>query len=233
MRSKDVESFTAVIESEKFRISTRDAQLLKTELDWITTQSGLSMLSFRSLDEYCRWLSPKDPKTVKWDLLRHHASGEATAYLPIYQKNKGTISKPHHKDYGDRLLAHSLTWEYWLQAKEKGFLPGHPMVCFSSGQVVFKGSAIDGMYSMTVIFDRQALEKVYTLQPYSDHEVEWEREVRAQEPINLGLALGYIPTEKFILELNHWGQLTSVCGKRTMADLERHYLSTGRLKAVD
>lgn len=233
MRSKDVESFAAVIENEKFRISARDAQLLRTELNWITTQSSLRVPFFQNLDEYCGWLSPRKPKTVKWDLLRHYTSGETAAYLPIYQKNKGTISKPHHKDYNDRLLAHSLNGKYWQQAKENGFLPGHPMICFSSGQVVFKGSAIDGMYSMTVIFDRQLLEKVYTLQPYSDHEVEWEKEVRAYEPISLDLAVGYIPTEKFLLELDHWGQLTCVCGKRTMADLERHYLNTGHLMAVD
>lgn len=55
------------------------------------------------------------------------------------------------------------------------------------------------------------------------------REIRAYEPINLDLALAHIPTEKFLLEFNHWGQLTSVCGKRTMADLERHYLTTGVL----
>ncbi len=233
MGSKDVISFTSAIESEKFRISVRDTRLLKTELDWITSHSGLRVPSFQSLDEYCRWLSPKKPNVVKWDLLRHNASEEATAYLPIYQENKGTISKPHSMDYSDRLLAHSLTGEYWHQANERGFLPGHPMVCFSSGQVVFKGSAIDGMYSMTIIFDRQILEKVYTLQSYSDHEVEWEREVRAYEPINLDLALDHIPTEKFLREFNHWGQLTSVCGKQTMADLEKHYLNTGVLKAVD
>lgn len=96
--------------------------------------------------------------------------------------------------------------------------------------MVFKGDAFDGMNSMTVIFDRQVLEQVYTLLPYSDHEVEWEREIRAYEPISLGLAIGQIPTGKFLLEFNHWGQLTCVCGNKMMTDLENHYLTTGVIK---
>lgn len=232
MKNKEIESFEAVIESEKSRISGRDRELLAKELKMIGLVR-LALPTMGNLDDYFRWLSPKDPKTVKWDFLRHYAVQSDSAYLPVYKKNKGTICKPYNQDYKNRLLTHSLAWEYWNIAKEEGFLAGQPRVSLSSGQVVFKGAVFDGMNSMTVIFDRQVLEQVYTLLPYSDHEVEWEREVRAYEPISLDLAIGWMPTGKFLLELNHWGQLTCVCGKKIMADLEKHYLTTGDLKAVD
>ncbi len=233
MKSKEVKSFTNVLENEKFRIAERDKELLALELSWIANQSGLTTPSFYSLDEYCHWLSPKHPEIVKWDLLRHYAAQNDAAYLPVFKRNNVTIRKPYHHDYQDRLLTHSLAYEYWLQAEESGFLPGRPQVCFSSGQAVFKGDVFDGFDSMTVIFDRQVLEQVYILQPYSDHDVEWEREIRAHEPISLGLALGWIPTEDFLRsDLNHWGQLTCVCGKKMMADLESDYLKTGILKEV-
>lgn len=229
---QEAESFTSVLESEKGRITERNRKLLALELAWINIQSGLVVPSCQSLDDYCRWLSPRHPKIVKWDLLRHHAIHEDSAYLPVYQENNRTICKPHHKDYQDRLLTHSLAWKYWNHVEKSGFLPGEPRVSLSSGQVVFKGDVFDGINSMTIIFDRQILEQVYTLLPYSDHDVEWEKEIRAHEPISLGLALGWMPTQKFILELNHWGQLTCVCGQDIMADLESDYLKTGTLMEV-
>lgn len=229
MRSKDTETFAATIEREKARIAKRDKEYLSIELDWLITQPGLSIPPCKKLDDYCYWLSPEKPDVVKWDLLRHYASEKnTTPYFPVYQTNKGTIFKPNHRDYNDRLITHTLPVVYWNSVKKEGFLPGHPMVCFASGQVVFTGSAIDGMYSITVIFDRRVLERVYTLLPYTDHETEWEREVRAYEPICLDLALDCIPTSEFIHELSHWGQLTCVCGKQTMANLEKQFLETGR-----
>jgi hypothetical protein len=231
MNSIESGTITSFIESEKYRISGRDKEQLANELSLIG-QVGLNLPAMGNLDDYFRFISPSDPKTVRWDFLRHYAVSPDSAYLTVYKENGGTICKHHYQDYEDRLLTHSLSGQYWRQAEEKGYLAGHPQVSFSSGQVVFKGAVYDGLNSMTVIFDRQVLDQVYTLLPYSDHEVELEREIRAYEPISLDLAIGWIPTEKFILELNHWGQLTCVCGKRMMADLESQYLAHGVLNEI-
>lgn len=230
MGNKEFAAFAGMIESEKTRVSQRDNQLLSLELNWATSQSGLTVpAAVKTLDEYCHWLSPKQTKAVKWDLLRHYATQQNSAYLPEFRANNGIICKLHNKDYSHRLITHSLPGEYWSQEKQQGFLPAQPKVCLSSGQVVFVGDVSSGMTSMTVIFDRKILEQVYTLLPYSDHEVEWEREIRAHEPISLDLALGCIPTYEFVQELNHWGQLTCVCARRIMADLEKTYLQTGKI----
>ena len=81
----------------------------------------------------------------------------------------------------------------------------------------------------TFIFDRKQLEQVYTLQPYSDLDVEWEREVRAHEMINLQLALGCLPITDFGMNLDHWGQSTSVLGRKKIVEWETNYLEKGRL----
>lgn len=225
---KEIVKPNLIVHRERQRIEVRDKQLFDKEIKAFEAM-GLELLNVSTLDEYCFWIMPENPKLLKWDLLRYVSVNPGLPYYSFY-KSGGSPEGVVERDYGDILIVHSLPGVYWSEAESRGFLQGKPNVSFASGQVVFTGDALSGMNSMSVIYDRRVLDKIYTLFPYSDHDVKWEREVRAYEPISLDLALAVVPTERFLLrEFNKWGQMTSVCGRGIMADLEKEYKKTGYL----
>jgi len=226
-----------VINSEIKRIKQRDGVILETEMDFLRKQE-IKVPDFSSLSDYCYWLSPTKVNIVRWDLLRHYSShlqGDTTypdlSYHSVFTKNgEQPVSKVHKQDFPGHLVTHSIHIKYLSNALDTRFLYHRPQVSLSSGQIVFSGDAISGTFSLAFIFDRRDLEKVYTILPYTDHEVEWEREIRAYEPVSLKLTLGCLPISSIITnDFQHWGQSTCVCGQNTIAQMENNYLKNGKL----
>jgi hypothetical protein len=196
--------------------------------------------SFSTLQNFCTWLSSNayPPKHILWDIIHHFTAynknkKHKTPYYPDFvARGNRPLIIPYEENWNDRLITHTIGKKYLETATNTGFLQPGPesRVCFASGQIVSSGGPNDILDKVTFVFDRKILDEVYQLLPYADHDCEWEKEVRAHEPISLKLSIGYFESYDLFSELVYWDQATTSFGKKTLKNWETEYLKTGKIK---
>ncbi len=206
------------------------------------------------------WTHRQDPQMVYWDLMGHYSQiikGARSAFNPLtdfelYLKGRkdiqgwedwnlqnmgkddityysmsvawggGARTKSSEIKYPERLVTHTTSLNAARSFAESSYLD--PRVCLSTGRVV----SVRSYPEVTFIFDRVDLAKVYSIRQYG--ETEHEKEVRCQELVNIGFAIGCVPMSRTLFPDYHGGsQGTQSFGDATIQKWEERYLKTGLL----
>lgn len=170
-------------------------------------------LYLKGKKDICHW--------DEWDL-QNMGKEDITYYSMSMAWGGGARTISGEIDTSERLLTHSTSLNCARSIIESSYL--YPRVCLSVGRVV----SVRENPEVTFIFDLKDLGKVYSVREYG--ESSHEKEVRCEEPVHIGFAIGCVPMseELFPDTYGHY-QGTTARGDKVIQRWEKHFLKTGKL----
>lgn len=135
----------------------------------------------------------------------------------------GARTRPNRIKYFGSLLTHSTSMDAARDIVTRRSL--RPRVNYSVDLIVSPGRN-----AVAFIFDREMLQKTYSLEPYTEPGGGHEREIRSYEENSINFAIGFLPvTEEIFFSKGRYSEGTTAMGRETMKLWSERYRRTGNL----